>query len=398
MPDSYHDLSMTAAELEAAVTSPYASKRVITLGHSLVSQVGWQAAMKGYLDLEGYSVLGISGGTIQPKPGESVAGMYSRAYMAGMLDDLINFADADEGGITTLGLTAGVKARSAATIFWAGANDSVTDLGNSPRLRLYLDRDFLASVTERATALSEGTYADTAAGLAATSNGEYFSVAGDLSGWSILYEHRVTTGSVAAMVYHYPDAGTDYDTDRIMTTAEQDEFEARNTTDGADAFLSEPLSNGFVVTYEALWHTMIANYLDATGFDDVPTHRFFIVREPQAFWKYDGTLDWPQGHYEKNEVHRRVADRWGFPLIDLWGESGINVVSRGWFLQNEASGELFIHVNDKGGRQCANVISKRLLQHPPLDFTGDADGSNLGVPTAAADLAPWAPDNVISAG
>jgi hypothetical protein len=122
--------------------------------------------------------------------------------------------------------------------------------------------------------------------------------------------------------------------------------------------------------------------------------RFFIVREPQAFWKYDGTLHWPQGHFEKNEVHRRVADRWGFPLLDLWSNSGINVGTRGTFLQIEGGGSLFIHLNDKGGRQCARYIAGEMLRHPPIDFTGTIYGSNLGIPTAAADLTPWTPDGV----
>lgn len=389
---SFYQLPLTGARM-AQMLAPFNNRRLITLGHSLVSQQTWQGDVVSLLGMEGYSFRGISGGTLQPKPGESTDGMFSRAYMAGLSTSLVNQND---GGITTNGLTQSIADRTAATVFWLGANDSITDLANSPRQILYLDGAFIEIVEAKALAVTQGNFADTAAGLSATSVGQFFDTDGSLAGWKILWEHRV--GGTASQVYHYPTGSATWTTDRIMTTAEQDEFEARNTADGADAFLSEPLSNGFIPTYEALWHTMIANYLDATGFDDVPEHRFFIVREPQAFWAYDGTMHWPQGHYEKNEIHKRVADRWSIPLIDLWAESGINISTRGWFMHNEASGDLLIHTNDKGGHQCASVIAQRMMQFPLLDFTSDTQGSNLGLPTAASDLEPWNPDNVSIAG
>lgn len=387
------DAATTAgvADIAELVRSPWVDKRVITLGHSLVSQAAWQGFLKEFLSLEGASYYGIPGGTVAPKPADGVVGFYSRAHMSDVLANLINQSDADANGIITTGLTSGVKDRSFATILWAGANDAITDYSNSEFQRLYLNKEQIASIATTAPTLSQGHYANTTAGLAGTTAGQYFSVNGDVSGWRILYKNQTT----ATMVYHYPIAGTSYTTDRIMSEDEQDEFEARNTTDGSAAFLSEPLSNGFVVTYEALWHTLIANYLAATDYLDRPDHRIFIVREPQAFWRFDGTLDWPQGHYERNEVHRRVADRWGFPLLDIWASSGINIGTRGMFLQIESSSNLFIHLNDKGGRQCARYIASEMLRHPPVDFSDTSDGTNLGIPTDEDDLGPWTPDNVV---
>lgn len=383
------------ATISEALRSPYKDKRILTLGHSLVSQVNWQPKLKTLLDLEGYSVQGTAGGTLQPKPAEDIKGMFSRAAMDTMLSGIANFNDVGAGGISTAGLTSALKLRTAATIFWTGANDSITDSAASPYKKLYVNKEFTESLKTKAVALSVGTYADTTAGLAATTNGQYFSTAGSITGWKKLYLRRDLGPAIAQIIYHYPEPATVVQADRIMTIAEQDEFEARNTSQGANAFLSEPLSGGLSVTYETLWHTMIRNYLDATLFDAVPEHRFFIVREPQAFWNYDGTLDFPQGYYEKNEVHRRVADRWSIPLIDLWAESGINIATRGWFIQVEDAGQLLIHINKKGGRQVASVIADRMRAHPPITFAGnETDGSKLGFPTTAAELSPWAADNV----
>ncbi|OOY25565.1 hypothetical protein BMI91_03925 [Thioclava sediminum] len=386
------------ADMAEALRSPWAGKRVITLGHSLVSQVMWQPHLREMLSLEGHSVRGISGGTLQPKPGEGVTGMFSRDYMAGLANDLINFSDATAGNATTLGLSAGVRDRSAATIFWLGANDGVTDLANAGYQTLALDGAQIAGLAAKAAALSVGHFAGPAEGLAATQAGAYFTAPGTQPGFDILYEHRNTGSAEAREVYHVPQPEIAYSCDRIMTEAEQDEFEARNAADGAAAFLSAPLSTGYIVTYEGLWHTMIANYLAASGFDGVPDHRLFIVREPQAFWSFDGTLDWPQGHFERNAVHARVADRWGIPLIDLWGESGINLATRGWYLAVEAGGDLLIHLNDRGGRLCANRVATRMAQFPPLDPAGASDGAALALPLDASGLAPWQPDNTVTPG
>lgn len=383
----------TLATTANAVNSTYANKRIITLGHSLVSQQGWQGYLKEMLDFEGYSVQGITGGTLQPKPFESpsVDGMFSRAYMNDMVANIINNADAENGGIVTSGLTDEIKQRTAATIFWLGANDNVTDIANSPFKKLYLDGDFISTLYDKAEALSIGDYADEATGFAATSEGEYFATPAATTGYKNLYLDRGSLGS--QIIYIYPEPETSYSTDRVMTDAEQDEFEARNDADGVDAFLSEPLSTGLIVTYETLYHTMIYNYLSATGFDSVPEHQFFIVIEPQAFWIYDDTMDWPQGHFEKNEVHRRVASRWGIPIIDQWNESGINLTTRGWFLQNEANGELLIHHTEKGGYMAARLVASRMNQFPVVDLSGYY-GADLGLPTTEANLSPWDVDNI----
>lgn len=373
------------SESASALKSTYEGKRIITLGHSLVSQVGWQPYLKAMLGLSGYSTKGITGGTLQPKPAESIVGMYSRAYMAEMITDMQNFDEVSTRGFDS------IKDASVATIFWLGANDGITDIGNSPYKRLYLDGDFLATLTAKSTGLSVGDFTDTVAGMAGTVEDDYFTTDGNIAGWKILYLNRDNLG--AQIIYHYPSEGTAYTVDRIMTVAEQDELEARNTAQGAAAFLSEPLSTGFVVTYEGLYHTMIANYMLATEYHKVPEHRFFIVREPQAFWAYDGTLDWPQGHYEKNEVHKKVADYWGIPLIDQWGESGINLATRGWFLQNEAGGDLLIHHTEKGGYVCADLVRKRMLEFPPLVLS-ELYGADLDFPTLEDDLGPWNVDNI----
>jgi hypothetical protein len=274
--------------------------------------------------LEGYSVQGISGGTVAPQPASGVAGFFSRAYMTNMTANITNFNDT--GGATTTGLTTDLKNRTAATIFWAGANDPIKNFSNSASSTLLLENPGF---------------------------------------------------------------------DRIMTTAEQNEYEARNLADGAAADLSEVLTTGLVPTYCTLWLTLISNYIRETGFDTYPAHRMFMVREPQAFWKYDGTLHWPQGYYQKNEVHKKVADYWSIPLIDLWNNSGINLATRGMFMLEEASGQLFIHINDKGGRQCARFIASEFMRNPVIDFSGTSQGSALGIPTAQADLGPWNPDNVV---
>lgn len=385
------------ATMAETTRSPWENRRILTIGHSLVSQVNWQPSLKKLLSLEGYSVQGTAGGTLQPKPSDGTKGMFSRTAMTSMLSGIINFNDAGAGGIGTVGLTTALKLRTAATIFWTGANDALMDLNNSPYGSLAANREKIESLEARVNALSVGHYASKSVGLAAVALGAYYTAPGAVTGFRIMYLKRnVGAGDFAQTIYHYPYAGQSFETDRIMTTAEQDEFEARNTSQGANAFLSEPLTNGFIVSYEALWHTMIANYMAATGFDTVKEHRWFIVREPQAFWSYDGTIDWPQGYYEKNEVHRRVADRWGIPLIDLWTESGINLATRGFFIQSESGSQLFIHINSAGGLQVANVVSRRMLQHPPLDFTGLTSGTYTALPTIAADLSPWTADNVVS--
>lgn len=181
--------------------------------------------------------------------------------------------------------------------------------------------------------------------------------------------------------------------DRIMTTAEQDEFETRNTTDGASAVLSDPLTGGLVVTYRTLMLTAIRNAIITLGLDDKPEHRMFIVREPQFFHDFDTTMDWGGSHWEKNEVHKTVADYWSLPLIDLWRNTGINIATRGWFMLNESSGDLQIHVNDKGGAVVAAEVEKVMDAHPFVDLSAISGGSNLGIPDNTSDNSPWIVDN-----
>lgn len=407
---SFADASETSelsdvATLANTVLSSFKDLRLISLGHSLVSLYGWQNYLTEMMDLEGVSFQGIDGGTIQPKPATGTPGMFSREYYQDLKNStesskaLLNIGDTSNNGIRVDGFPANIKDKTFATLFWDGANDIICDFASVTGANdtLYLDGAYIPSMASRAIALSTGDYADTAAGQTATSGGQYYSVAGAVSGWKILYKHIGAFGgdpAYARMIYHYPESdAVVYDTDRPMTIAEQDEFEARNLADGSNAFLSEPLSNGFVVTYEALEHTKYWNYYDAFGWNEVAGHNIFVVIEPQAFWVYDGTVDHPQALIEKNEVKRRVAHRWSFPIIDLQRDSGYNMATRGLYISNEASGGLQIHQTPIGGKHVASIIASRLKQFPPIDFTGLA-GTAMPLPTTAANLSPWDVDNV----
>ena len=181
--------------------------------------------------------------------------------------------------------------------------------------------------------------------------------------------------------------------DRIMTTAEQDEFETRNTTDGASAVLSDPLTGGLIPTYRTLMLTAVRNAIVGLGLTAKPEHRMFIVREPQFFHDFDDTLDWGGKHYEKNDVHRTVADYWSLPLIDLWQNTGINLWNRGWLLNIESSGDLFIHLSAKGHLVIAAEIEKAMNAHPFVDLSSASGGVDLGVPDTTAGASPWIVDN-----
>lgn len=391
---SYVDLDLTDEELTAALTPSHDGLRFATFGHSLVSQVQWQKYVRSALGAEGYTFYGISGGSIQPKPGEGTSGMFSRAHWTTVAASAVNTNDADAGGANSVGFTGGALDRTVFTILWAGANDAICDYTNSYNT-LYLRHEFIETLLAKAADLTSGAYADTTAGLAATSADEYFDTASAVSGWRLLYKNHL---GAARLVYYYPEAGTTWTCDRSMTVAEQDEFEARNTADGSAAFLSEPLSTGYVVTYEGLWQTLIRNYYTQFNLHERADHKLFIVREPQAFWVYDGTMGWPEGLRAKQDVHERVAERMGCPLIDLWGASGISVFNRGIYLQVESSGDLMIHLNDTGGRLCGKVVAAAVEMHSPVDYTGATGATVLDDPATVADFTPWDEDSVIVAG
>lgn len=294
----------TVATLAETLRSTWTGKHLLTIGHSLVSQQGWQAPLRSKLGLSGFSVRGTPGGTIAPKPlnATPTPGFFSRSYVQSVISDCTN----SDASIGLSGKTVD------ATIIWTGANDGI-------------DSNFILQ-----------------------------------------------------------DPGLD----RIMSIAEQDEFESRNTS-APSTPLSNALSTGLRPTYLTLYLTAIRNLIEGLGLGPRPEHRLFIVREPQAFHRYDGTLDWPSNHFEKNEIHKKVADYFGLPIIDLWNNSGINISTRGMFMSVEDSGNLMIHLNTKGGVQVMHHIAQVMMQHPPIDFTGISGGADLGFPTATTDLSPW---------
>ena len=312
------DVSTTALKADNT-TSGYEGKRLITVGHSLVSQQGWQTPLINELGMVAYAMRGTAGGTLQPNTVDGTLGMYSRDYVQSVITSSAN--QNLDLGVSTIGLSA---FESSAIILWTGANDNIGTSG----LTLPLRRDGF---------------------------------------------------------------------DRIMTIAEQDEWDARVINSPA-TWIGAPLTTGFEPTYKSTYMTMVKNMIDGLvdssglAIKDRPEYRIFMVREPQAFHEFDGTLDYPLFHFEKNEVHKEVADYFSIPLIDLWANSGINIWTRGTFLNIESGGDLMIHLNDKGYRVVADYIAKVMRQHPPLDYTGTVFGTNLGFPTATDDLTPDLPN------
>ena len=298
------------------VNDSWKNTRLLTVGHSLVSQQGWQNLVVDKLKMQGYSMYGVAGGTIQPKPQDAppTLGMFSRDYVQDVISSSTNIT---AGGNSSVGLA---SVETHAIILWTGANDNIYS----------------------GLALSDGS-------------------------------------------------------DRIMTIAEQDEFELRNVNTPSTP-LNTALTTGLVVTYKTLYLTMVKNLVDGIvdsttdNIADRPEYRLFIVREPQNFREYDGTLDWGENHFEKNEIHKEVADQFSIPLIDLWNNSGINIWTRGMYLLVEDSNNLMIHLNDKGFEVCADYIAKFIKDYAPLDLSGTSQGSNLGFPTSADDLSPWITD------
>lgn len=309
--ESDHAIASDTAGLADAVKTGWEGKRILTIGHSLVSQLGWQGQVLERIGLAGYSSRGISGGTLQPKDG-GISGFFSRSYFQ---DVIANSTNVTTGQNNSTGL-AGLDI--SATIIWLGAND----------------------------------------GIAGLSNGS----------------HPLALESGA---------------DRPMTIAEQDELEASVASNGAATALSSALSTGLTPTYFTLYMTAIRNFYEAMSFSESPGHQLFMVREPQAFWEFDGTLHWPEGHYQKNEIHKKVSDRFGIPLIDLWQTSSINMRTRGLYLAIESNGDLMIHLNDKGQRQIGRNVAEFLKSYPPVDFSGTVSGTILPFPPV---LDPWNQD------
>ena len=307
------------ATMSETLRSPWQGKRLLAIGHSLVSLQAWQGSTVNYLSMQGHSFFGTAGGTVAPKPNEGWSGLYSRAYVASLITGAVNNAT-PPSNTTTNGLAA-IGNTWDATILWAGANDGP---GNA-----YLQLKI---------------------------NGQ----------------------------------------DRIMSIAEQDEFEAANAATPTRN-LSTALSTGLIPTYKTLYMTGVRNIMEGLSLLGKPGHRFFMVREPQAFHKYDGTLDWPVGHWEKNLVHKEISDELGIPLIDLWADVGIGLHNRNWMFLTENSGNLFIHLSSHGGRLVGQHIARHLLRHPPIDMS-DISGGSAGFitayPTAIADLGPWNVDNL----
>lgn len=68
--------------------------------------------------------------------------------------------------------------------------------------------------------------------------------------------------------------------------------------------------------------------------------------------------------YEYVKAMREVAKRYGFPLIDLYGECGWNRFNAHIYLNNEGS---MLHPNKNGGKRMASVIIGEFEKHEPIN-------------------------------
>lgn len=108
-----------------------------------------------------------------------------------------------------------------------------------------------------------------------------------------------------------------------------------------------------------------------------PACRVFICTQTKYFNGYysEGVHE-SVGAKEKVDAIRKMAELWGFPLIDLWGECGANYWNKMLYYPNEDGGELWVHHRESLGKRIAEVVIGRLIDIQPWNPITVADYGN----------------------
>jgi len=92
-----------------------------------------------------------------------------------------------------------------------------------------------------------------------------------------------------------------------------------------------------------------------------PNLRIILMTEPMGWTYQDGAMD--RVSELVPNAYKNVAKQYGLPLIDLWGESGINELTRETFYADPApsGNQLYMyHPNNKGWIRCSKIIVKKI--------------------------------------
>lgn len=125
-------------------------------------------------------------------------------------------------------------------------------------------------------------------------------------------------------------------------------------------------------TFCQAYNTMLYNIVMRFG----QKTRLFLCTQHQYFNKYfTANAVITNGAEVKAQAIREIAKVWGFPLIDLWNDSGINLWNRSMYLNTEDGSNLWVHQNYAGGKRVAEVVYGRLQDVYPMTYLDTDFGS-----------------------
>jgi hypothetical protein len=139
------------------------------------------------------------------------------------------------------------------------------------------------------------------------------------------------------------------------------------------------------ITYQ--WDT--TTYAGAMGYiisylsTHFPYARIILMSPPYAGNKSSPTEYYTAGIYEKIDILKELAQRYGCEFINIYSEMGANMYNFGAFFPDVGDG---VHFGDIAGRRIARKIINKMLEIEPIDYT-DITAGHMVLSATTANLA-----------